>query len=337
MQRSIRMLLIEDNPGDAQLVEDMLVEAPDICMEAADCLHAGMERISGGGVDLCLLDLGLPECRDLETLERVLACAPALPVVVLTGQDDDRQALMAVKSGAQDYLSKNALTAELLRRTIRNAAERGRMEQQIKASLREKEVLLKEIHHRVKNNMQIISSLLSLKAQHLRDPAILRFCDETRNRIKSMSLVHERLYRSHDFSCLDFGEYLESILLYLVRYHPGPRIDYTVDAPGILLGIEKAVPCGLIINELVSNALTHAFHGRESGIIAVRAAINSDASVTFSVSDDGTGLHLTSLDQVETFGLRLVRELAAQIGGTVEITGGQGTTITVTFREEDCT
>ncbi len=152
-----------------------------------------------------------------------------------------------------------------------------------------------------------------------------------------MALVHERLYRSQDFSCLDFGDYLESIMMYLVGYHPGPRIDYTVKAEGVLLGIDKAVPCGLIINELVSNALVHAFHDREEGTITVRAGLTSDHSVAFSVSDNGMGFEPSSIEKVETFGLRLVHELAGQLGGSVEILSKGGTTVAITFREDEST
>ncbi len=127
----LSVLPIEDHPGDVILAQEMLNDARDICITAAGHLTGGLEVLGGGKIDICLLDLHLPESDGLETLHRVIASAPAIPVVVLTGYDDERQAVLAVKSGAQDYLFKNAMTPELLRRTIRSSVERARMKRRL--------------------------------------------------------------------------------------------------------------------------------------------------------------------------------------------------------------
>jgi len=141
--------------------------------------------------------------------------------------------------------------------------ERKRAEEKVLASLREKEILLKEIHHRVKNNLQIISSLLELQCEYIHDHQALRFFRESQDRIKTMAMVHEQLYSSADLASIDLCEYLESLASQLLHSYvedPG-RIALVFDLGEFCLGIEEAIPCGLILNELVSNSLKHAFPG----------------------------------------------------------------------------
>ncbi len=166
-------------------------------------------------------------------------------------------------------IGKRKLAEESLKRSNEalkgEVAERTRAQEALSASLREKEVLLKEIHHRVKNNLQIISSLLSLQtANHDSDPtAALR---ESQDRIRSMALIHEKLYRSVDVARVDFRDYAEGLTAGLQRsYFPGPGVRVFVDVDDILLDIDLAIPCGLIVNELVSNSLKYAFPGWPAG------------------------------------------------------------------------
>jgi len=131
----IHLLLVEDNPGDVRLVHEMLRDQAHIKLEVADCLAACLGRLAQGGIDLVLLDLGLRDSQGLDTLTSVAQTHPALPIVALTGLDDDAMALRAVQAGGQDYLTKNTITLEILRRTIRHAFERKRVEFQIKTAL----------------------------------------------------------------------------------------------------------------------------------------------------------------------------------------------------------
>lgn len=212
--------------------------------------------------------------------------------------------------------------------------ERKEAENSIRAALVERETLLKEVHHRVKNNLQVISSLLHLQSQHTTDQASEELFRESQHRVRSMALVHERLYRSQDFVRVDFKDYIESLANYLFRsYHvSADRISLEVDVHGVRLPIDAAVPCGLLVNELVSNCLKHAFQGRDRGRIRVELAPVSEAEALLCVSDDGVGLPLTMAPEAaETFGMQLILALMDQLHGKLEISRQAGTAMQVIF------
>lgn len=207
-------------------------------------------------------------------------------------------------------------------------------EERLRASLAEKEVLLKEIHHRVKNNMQVISSLISLQAAELEDDSVLEVLRELTYRVRSMAMVHEKLYQSADLGQVEFAEYMQSLLAYLFRAHGSAgRVQLNQDLEPVSLPVNLAVPCGLIVNELFSNALKHAFSGRDGGAVTVSLAHGEDGMVTVRVRDDGVGLP-EGLDwrKAGSLGLRLVHMLAGQLHAKVEVADGEGTEFIVTFR-----
>jgi len=209
---------------------------------------------------------------------------------------------------------------DLVMSIVRDISERRRAEELIKASLREKEAMLKEIHHRVKNNLQVTSSLLRLQTSAIGDPAVREMFEETQARIRSMALVHEKLYQSTNLSEIDLGDYIRDLgALLLQSSAANDRIAIVVIGTPILLSIETAVPCGLIVNELLSNALKHAFPGGRHGLIHVQ--LHSDnGSRMITVRDDGIGLPPDiDVESAETLGLRLVRALAQQIDGSIAI------------------
>jgi two-component sensor histidine kinase len=220
------------------------------------------------------------------------------------------------------------------------AAERERGEElartgeHLKASLQEKEVLLKEIHHRVKNNLQVISSLLSLQSAKVEDEQVLEMFAESRDRVRSMALVHEKLYQSSDLAQVDFGEYVHSLVAQLTRtYHQtgDGAVALQVDAQDVALSIDMAVPCGLIINELVSNALKHAFPDGRNGKIRISLRAKRDG-FALEVTDNGVGFpddkdFLNS----ESLGMQLVALLVEQIQGRIELDRRKGTTFRITF------
>jgi PAS domain S-box-containing protein len=214
---------------------------------------------------------------------------------------------------------------------IRDISDRKRSEKQIKRSLKEKEVLLKEIHHRVKNNLQIISSLLSLQSTQLDDKKALEAFTESRNRVHSMALVHERLYMSKDFTRVDFRGYVESIINSLIKtYNISHNINLDLDIPEIFLGIDTAIPCGLILNEMISNSLKHAFPQGEKGHIKISLTQQNSNSVQLFYSDDGVGIssHI-DIDKADTLGLKLIHILTEQINGTLELKQNKGTTFVI--------
>ncbi len=216
----------------------------------------------------------------------------------------------------------------------RDITERKRAEDTIKASLAEKEILLKEIHHRVKNNLQIISSLLKLQVKHIDDPEAVESLRQSRDRIKSIALIHEKLYRSKDLARVDFPEYVRDLVASLFRsYEMSSRnVKLRVNVGDVRMNIDRAIPCALIINELVANSLEHAFPKGKKGEICVELVAECDEMLKLTVADNGIGLP-EGLDPMaaETLGLELVETLVAQLGGQVVCEDRAGTTFTVTF------
>ncbi|MGE5315130.1 MAG: sensor histidine kinase [Acidobacteriota bacterium] len=217
----------------------------------------------------------------------------------------------------------------------RDISDRKAFEEKLYAALQEKETLLKEIHHRVKNNMQVISSMLHLQAESISDPELARFFIESQNRVKTMAMIHEKLYQSKDLARINFGDYLRTLMISLVRSYGMGNVRPVIEAEEILLGVNVAIPCGLIVNELVSNTLKHAFPAGMTGSIRVRLAQAPAGALVLSVSDDGVGLP-EEMDPAtaDTLGLKLVGILVQQLSGTMSVQRGRGTTFTITFPQE---
>jgi PAS domain S-box-containing protein len=217
--------------------------------------------------------------------------------------------------------------------TIRNISIRKQAEDRIKDSLKEKEVLLKEIHHRVKNNMQIISSMLRLQSVHIHDERDIELIRDSINRVRSMALVHEKLYRSHDLAKINFLEYLKSLTKELFKTYEAnqEKIRLILDSRAIHLGIDKAIPCALIINEIISNALKYAFPDNRRGEIQIEFGRN-ERNFRLVMSDNGVGIP-EDLDfrNTKSMGLQLVNLLTEQLNGEIELDRNNGTKFTITF------
>ncbi len=212
--------------------------------------------------------------------------------------------------------------------------ERREAENRLRESLHEKEILLREIHHRVKNNLQVISSLFNLQAQTVTDPNVLAALKESHNRVRSMGLVHHVMYQAADFAAVDLVDYVQTLTRSLYRsYAMDPEtVLLSVDIANVRLGIDAAIPCGLIINELVSNALRHAYPDGRRGTLSVALVQNGDDTHTLTVKDDGIGLpDDIVLPPVATLGLALVETLSRQLGGTLSIDRTGGTSVNVRF------
>jgi PAS domain S-box-containing protein len=215
-------------------------------------------------------------------------------------------------------------------------SDRKQAEAQLRASLEEKNILLQEIHHRVKNNLQTVSSLLRLQAQSIQSPEVLEPFKESQNRVKAMALIHEKLYQSSNLAKVNFADYvgvLTEELLYSYAVNT-ERIQLQIDATDVELSLDTANPCGLIVNELVSNALKYAFPGDRSGTIRICFVADASRHYTLTVSDDGVGLP-EGLDwrTVRSLGLRLVQSLVRQIQGEIERVGDRGCTFKVTWKD----
>jgi PAS domain S-box-containing protein len=216
---------------------------------------------------------------------------------------------------------------------VRDITERKRAEEQLKVALKEKEVLLKEIHHRVKNNLAVISSLLNMQSKYIKDKKTLEIFRESQNRVKTMALIHTKLYQSTDLARIDFADYIRKLAADLIdsyRLEPD-AVTLLLDVKNVDFDVNVAIPCGLIINELLTNALKHAFpHGHKG---EVRVSLRpEDERMTLAVADNGVGFS-ENIDfrNTESLGLQLVTALVEQLGGTIDLTVNDGTTFVISF------
>jgi PAS domain S-box-containing protein len=218
----------------------------------------------------------------------------------------------------------------------RDITERKRADVLIRAALREKENLLREIHHRVKNNMQVVSSLLSLQASKTPDPVTKAILEESRQRVRSIAILHEKLYNSANLATIDFAVYLKSLADELCKSFGRPEISCVLDLEAIPFEFDKAIPTGLIVNELLTNSLKHAFPSPATkGTVSVRIRSLGDQNVELVVKDDGVGFPPgTDIATATTMGLAIVRTLVEQMRGTLTVDTSHGTACTIRFRLE---
>lgn len=210
--------------------------------------------------------------------------------------------------------------------------ERKRAEGLLRSALREKEVLLREIHHRVKNNMQVVSSLLNLQAAQTQDRATKAMLEESRQRIRSIAIIHEKLYNSSSLASIDFSAYLKSVTDELLRTFGRPDISCVLELESIAFEIDQAIPAGLVVNELLTNALRHAFPTASGGTVHVGLRSMGDERVELVVRDDGVGFPAgINIPAATSMGLAIVRTLVEQMHGTITVVGTSGTTCTVRF------
>jgi len=213
--------------------------------------------------------------------------------------------------------------------SIVDITERHRSQQRLEDALREKTALLNEVHHRVKNNLQVVTSLLNLQAGHATDPRLRALLAESCSRVRAMALTHQLLYERKDFSRLDLGDYLDRLVQSIRATYRADvsRIALRLDVPedGIHLDLEQAIPCGLLVNELVTNAFKHAFPGERPGAITIEIDKDENGDIRLCVADDGIGLPPEAeLDESPSLGLQLVPLFVEQLHGSlvIERTGG---------------
>ena len=209
------------------------------------------------------------------------------------------------------------------------------LEKQIKFSLHEKDVLLKEIHHRVKNNLQIIISLLNLQSGYIKDEQSLKAVKDGQNRVRSMALVHEKFYQTEELTEINFAEYVEKLCQFLFQSYADKteQVKLKVISGFVALDMDSAMPCGLLINEIVSNSLKYAFPDNKAGEISIELKSLADNIVEMCISDNGIGMQEgTDIEQAESLGLQLINALTSQLDGVLEISIKNGTQYTIRFK-----
>jgi two-component sensor histidine kinase/CheY-like chemotaxis protein len=330
-----RILLIDDNRDDYLVTKRLLSMASraELELEWIPQPELGLKAMCENQFDAFLLDYHLGRVDGLELLQRAVSGGCTGPIIMFTGLDSPEVDNAAIRYGAADYLDKNGLSAQILERSIRYAIERRKAEEKIKNTLEEKQILLREIHHRVKNNMQIISSLLNLQADKVKnEPTYIAF-KESINRVRSIALVHENLYKSKSFVRIDLKDYVNNLIsdLYKSFGVDSQRVKMRIDTEDATVSMDLGIPLGLIINELVSNSLRHAFPDDRSGHIDfVYRLVNKRHRLL--VRDDGVGLpNNFSVKETDTLGFVLIKSLVEQLRGSMTIDRKNGLTVVIGF------
>jgi two-component sensor histidine kinase len=337
----VRVLLVDDDEDDYIIARDFLamVTSPKCVLEWRGTYDEGLATILENRHDVYLLDYALGAHDGIELVRAAAQHKVTGPVLLLTAHDDSELDVQAAAAGATDYLVKSHMTAPLLGRAIRYALARHESNEALRRGAHEKTVMLQEIHHRVKNNLQMISSLINFQMEHLKNPETRAILRVTQTRVHSIALIHEKLYQSPLLATVDMGEYTRGLVAMLMQTHE-KQVLAEVHAVDMVLPIDLGLPIGLILSELVTNSLKHAFPaatGHEPRPPAIVIDLRRDkGGIVLSVADNGVGLGPPlSAQDTKSIGLRLVGMFAEQLGGTVVFSSDEGTRCTVAFPAGD--
>ena len=337
----INILQLEDNADDSELICKTLRHAAIAChVTRVDTREAFSEALDQSEWDIILADYSLPSFDGISALKLAVEKSPSSPFIFVTGSLGEERAVETLKNGATDFILKNRL--DRLPRAVKRARRESvavkaqkETEQKLKASLREKELLLQEVHHRVKNNLQIICSLLNMQSRAVNNPLLASALQESERRIRSMAMIHEMLYDSSSLNDIDFSSYAHSLAAAVyTSYGLDPaRIALTLELEPLSLEIDRAIPCGLILNELISNALKHAFPDNRGGEIHVSLR-RQERCVHLAVEDTGVGLpEGHSSNEFKSIGLSIINVLTQQLGGSMNITSNRGAHFVLSFAQ----
>jgi len=345
--RTPTLLYIDDDPALARLVERGLKRLGFSVVHAASG-EIGLSLVAEGGIDVVALDQYMPGLDGLETLERLQAIPNAPPVVFVTASQDSKIAVTALKAGAVDYLVKDtqgdfvpllhvAADGAIKQAMIRKARDDAEAEvhasrDRYAALAAERELLLREVNHRVGNSLQIIASLLHLQANSAGQEEVKAALTNAMGRVAAVAQVHRRLYTSHDLNSVLLNQYLQALLEDLRRSAEGNRMSrLTLKAEPIEIDPDRAVAIGIIVNELVMNAVKYAYPNGAGPIHVVLSARDDDLEL--SIADDGVGLNAKSDPRSTGMGQRIVNAMATKLEADVERDAAHtGTRIVLRFR-----
>jgi two-component sensor histidine kinase/CheY-like chemotaxis protein len=355
--KKLEVLLVEDNQDHAHFIRRSLGDEHYAVTWIADGKEAFDYIINpSGSFDVVLLDYYLPSMDGLEILKKTLKLGKDIAFIFLTVDNRISTAVEVMKAGAMDFLPKTAQFYDDLPYMIekvyalhKSRQEKKRLEEQIRISLKEKELLLKEIHHRVKNNLSIIYSLLQFQEQYASRQSIGTILENTRHRIRSMALVHEKLDKAHDLTHIYFPEYCQDLVGHLMetlRPHPPPgaeEVAAVIEVDDIHLDIDTIIPLGLIINELVTNAITHGFPvqfanlpeaaGNKPAQIKLSMQCDKGGSCSLTVANNGKALSRDfDWTNSETLGMFIIRSLVEQLNGSMEVRQNEQTEFILGFQ-----
>jgi len=343
MSQPLRALIVEDSEDDTlMLVRELKHGGYKLTFEQVETAEAMQAALSRQAWDVILADYRLPLFSGIEALAVMKNGGLDLPFIIVTGAITDDTAVAAMKAGAHDYVMKDNLKrlVPAIERELREAQmrqDRKKTEKFIEASLKEKETLLKEVHHRVKNNLQVISSLLHLQAGKVKDKDVKAILKDSQNRIQSMAMVYNELYQSQSLASINMADYIKKLTGGLIKsYTTSPsRVTARIDPSDVFIDVDMAIPCGLVINELVTNSLKYAFPENGTGQITISIKEGGNQELELVVSDNGVGIpEGINPANTDTLGLKLVTDLVQnQLDGKIELDRTQGTTFRITFHQ----
>ncbi|HEY0034009.1 MAG TPA: histidine kinase dimerization/phosphoacceptor domain -containing protein [Devosia sp.] len=321
------VLYIDDDPGLARLVQRAL-ERRGLVFEHASDAEAGLARMARGGVDVVVLDHYLPTGTGLDVLARMEKMEDRPAVVYVTGTSETAVAVAALKAGAADYVLKtvDAGFIELLLTAIEQAIElirlnraRARAEHEVLEAKERAEMLLGEVNHRVANSLAMVSALVGLQANAIDNEEAKSALAETQVRIQAIAGVHRHLYTTDDVRSIDLGEYLQSLAAELETTMQAKETAtrILVNVQNITIPTEKAASVGVIVTELVTNALKYAYSDGQSGEIRIALSRAGEGDIGLTVEDDGVGWDGTGAPQGTGLGSRIVKAMASSLGATV--------------------
>jgi two-component sensor histidine kinase len=328
----MKILHLEDNDNDAALIcEALRSEGAGCDVTRVETRKEFLVALDHGGWDVILADCSLPSFDGISALELAIKMRPEIPFIFVTGSLGEERAVETLKNGATDYILKHRLNrlpqaVARAKRESDSAREKGASHQRLKDSLRDKSALVQEVHHRVNNNLQVICSLLNMQADASSDLPLASALRMSLRRIESMAMIHAMLYASTNPSSIDFGEYAQSLASEVVKSYGMDQtlIRIEFDLEPIFLEIDRAIPCGLILNELLSNALKYAFPSGRSGTILISLQ-QREGRIRLAVEDTGVGLPATpSPRKTKSLGLSIVDTLSKQLRANMEITSNEG-------------
>ncbi|GBU17383.1 MULTISPECIES: response regulator [Methylobacterium] len=338
-----RVLYIDDDAGLCRLVQRALT-ARGYAVELAEGGEAGLARLGQGGIDLVALDHHMPDRTGLDLLPEIRALPDAPPVVYVTGSEDSRVAVAALKAGAVDYVWKDVqgqfreLLGEAIGTALRGEAmrrDKERAEQEVRAARDRAEMMLREVNHRVANSLALVAALTHMQANAVSDPAAKAALEEMQARISAIAGIHRRLYTSDDVETVELDAYLASLVEELQAAMRASGRDHAIrlHAEPVRVPTDKAVSVGVVVTELVTNAYKYAYPPETVGEIRVELRRPDAGSLEVAVEDDGIGWTGKGQPRGTGLGSRIVRAMAANLqSALVYGTGRQGTRASLSFQ-----
>jgi len=334
---SLRILLVENNASN-ELAFRKAFEESDVastihsCADAAEALEQLGKDMS---YDLLVINHSLPGLDGLGLCKKLLSQGTSLAMTLMVKPGEEQKAVEALKAGVDLYVMKDEAGSYLilLPGVLTELVARKQL---MINSLAEKDIQMREIHHRIKNNLQVISGLLYKERNSLSDPQDIAVLAESQKRVQCIAVAHENMCRAANMTQVNMHDYLHRLVSDLLRtYGASPEIQAIMSVEELVMNPKKAIPCGLLVNEVVTNSLKYAFPDGQEGTIRVSLhQLDGEAAseVTLTISDDGIGLpDGFDIEQADTVGLQLVRLLSAQLNRNLDVTMQAGTTFRITF------